>query len=371
LNEEPDGSRERVLVSDTRTVLTSIAFHLAINTLLPQLDPRAVGQAKLKENGMSRSAYVEQCKFFSEKVFDLFVDDEMFSAAFPNEPKECLRKLTTDLFAERSDSCFDVPKLRKATEVHTPAKLIQLMNRYLDGSEDEDEDEGEEQYADEDEDEDESPARRRHPRDGSPSAEEDATDGENASSREEDKGQAGMDEEDFGPGPSYQVDDSDQEAWHGHSGGGKGRQVLHDSDNDDDDDEEDQDDDEKGLSSKRGSHKNTKKSAEKGRGSTEKHAAAASETPVPGRRKRARHDWTKKETRALIKGIEMFYNDTMKWAKIKKDKTLGPILLARTNGDLKDKFRSMRDSGKYDFSEFSSYLDVTPKQNKRLKCGPN
>jgi hypothetical protein len=247
------------------------------------------------------------------------------------------------------------------------------MSRYLDGNDDNDDGEeqmdDEEQQADEDEEEEKSPARRHHHHSrGSPSAEDDATDAENASSS---KGQAGMDEEDFGPDPSYQLHESDQEAQQGQSRGGKGRHLQRDSDSDNDDDndedeDEDDDDDEKGPSSKRGPHKKTQKS-----GSNGNRAAAASETPVPGRRKRVRSDWKKIEIDALIKGIERYYCHPLKWAKIKKNKKLGAILSERTNGDLKDKFRSMRDSGFWDFSEFASYLDVTPKQNKRLRCGPN
>jgi hypothetical protein len=180
-----------------------------------------------------------------------------------------------------------------------------------------------------------------------------------------------MDEEDFGPDPSYQFNESDQEAQKGQFRGGKGRHPQRDSDSDNDDDndedeDEDDDDDEKGPSSKRGPHKKTQKSSSNGN-----RAAAASETPVPGRRKRVRSDWKKIEIDALIKGIERYYCHPLKWAKIKKNKKLGAILSERTNGDLKDKFRSMRDSGLWDFSEFASYLDVTPKQNKRLRCGPN
>eukprot|EP01036_Dinobryon_divergens_P028132 gene28132-37030_t len=52
--------------------------------------------------------------------------------------------------------------------------------------------------------------------------------------------------------------------------------------------------------------------------------------------------WTEEEQQALMIGFERYGMGSNKWAKIKMDPELGDILQQRSNGDLKEKYRSLQ-----------------------------
>ena len=63
----------------------------------------------------------------------------------------------------------------------------------------------------------------------------------------------------------------------------------------------------------------------------------------------AKYKWTRAEEDALRDGVRK--HGPGKWRTIQKDPELGDILRARSNVDLKDKWRNMRESGALDAAD--------------------
>jgi hypothetical protein len=87
------------------------------------------------------------------------------------------------------------------------------------------------------------------------------------------------------------------------------------------------------------------------------------QTPAPQYLKRC--PWSDDEIRILLRGMKKHRLDKQMWSKIKReDKRGADVLSKRSNVDLKDKYRQLRDARLFDFTTLSSRLDTTPHKRK-------
>jgi hypothetical protein len=96
-------------------------------------------------------------------------------------------------------------------------------------------------------------------------------------------------------------------------------------------------------------------------------AAVRRDEVAPG--KRARVPWVQEEEDALIEGITTYKGPY--WKEILKDRRFAHILRLRNNVDLKDKFVTLKRSGKMDFDDMSASLERykanhTPKSGREV-----
>ena len=382
---EEEDANSSLFLADTHFYLKRLAYQFSLNRLLLMMDPRAhISTKALRFKRVPMEAdYTQYVQLRCEQVFAAFLDQDQSGSAFVGEPSTTISELTTKLFMSKPGKKnrveIDPFRLESVCKAHSGQKLLFWTEEYLrrhgpdsrDKEEEEKEEEEEEEEEEEKEEEEEEGEGDEQKEDDQPAQ----------SSTQRDTFDAAPEEyatvqEDYGP-PAYGDDD-----YHEPSPDDKLPYLASIpvwdsglSDSGEEDQGYDDDDDGGGIGGRGGSRKRLRAlngrprprqadaTGREGSSSPSPQENTPPQTPAPQYLKRC--PWTDDEIRILLRGMKKHRLDKQMWSKIKReDKRGADVLSKRSNVDLKDKYRQLRDARLFDFTTLSSRLDTTPHKRK-------